>query len=40
MKILNSGTTYLEFDGSEVFRDPSNNDISINETVGGVVIIE
>ena len=40
MKILNSGTTYLEFDGSEVFRDPDNNDIPINETVGGLVIIE
>lgn len=40
MKILNSGTTYLEFDELEVFRDPENNNILINETVNGLIIIE
>ena len=42
MEVINSnpGTTTLEFDGSAVFRDPDNNDIPINETVSGLVIVE
>jgi len=40
LEVKATGTSYLEFDGSEVFRDPDNNDIPINETVGGLVIIE
>jgi hypothetical protein len=35
-----AGTSTLEFDGTELFRDPDNNDVSINETVGGLVVVE
>ena len=34
------GTSNLEFDGTELFRDPDNNNISISETVNGLVISE
>lgn len=40
LEVKATGTSNLEFDGTELLRDPSNNDITINETVGGVVIIE
>jgi plastocyanin len=35
-----TGSLVVSFDGSEVFRDPDNNDVSINETVGGLVVVE
>ena len=35
-----TGTSNLEFDGTELLRDPDNNNISISETVNGVVISE
>ena len=38
MNVISTSSSELTFSGSEVFRDPDNNDISINETVGGVVV--
>ena len=35
-----TGTSNLEFDGTELLRDPDNNNISISETVNGLVISE
>ena len=40
LTVKETGTSYLEFDGTELFRDPSNNDITINETVDGLVVVE
>jgi hypothetical protein len=40
MNVISATSSELTFSGSEVFRDPDNNDISINETVGGVVVVE
>jgi len=40
LEVKAAGTSYLEFDGTELFRDPDNNDIPINETVSGLVIVE
>ena len=40
LTVKESGTSYLEFDGTELFRDPDNNNISISEAVNGVVISE
>ena len=40
LEVKAAGTSYLEFDGTELFRDPDNNDITINETVDGLVIVE
>ena len=37
---LQQGQTTLEFDGSEVFRDPEDENISIFETVSGLVQVE
>ena len=37
---LQQGQTTLEFDGSEVFRDPVDENISISETVSGLVVVE
>ena len=37
---LQQGQTTLEFDGSEVFRDPEDVNISISETVSGLVQVE
>jgi len=37
MNVISATSSELTFSGAEVFRDPDNNDISINETVGGVV---
>jgi hypothetical protein len=35
---VNTGsTTILEFDGTELFRDPNNNDIPISEIVNGLI---
>jgi hypothetical protein len=38
IKVNTAGTSTLEFDGTELFRDPENNDVSINETVDGLVV--
>ena len=40
LSVKATGTSNLEFDGTELLRDPSNNDITINETVAGVVVVE
>ena len=40
LTVKETGTSYLEFDGTELFRDPDNNNISISEAVNGVVISE
>ena len=40
VQIIKQGTHQLELDGTELFRDPSNNDITINETVDGLVVVE
>ena len=40
VSVLQTGETELTFDGSEVFRDPDNNDVLINETVSGLVVVE
>ena len=40
LTVKETGTSYLEFDGTELFRDPDNNNISISESVNGVVISE
>jgi hypothetical protein len=40
LEVKAAGTSYLEFDGTELFRDPDNNDITINETVDGLVVVE
>ena len=40
LSVKATGTSNLEFDGTELFRDPDNNNISISEAVNGVVISE
>ena len=40
LEVKATGTSNLEFDGTELLRDPSNNDITINETVDGLVVVE
>ena len=40
VSVLQVGETEVTFDGSEVFRDPDNNDVLINETVAGLVVVE
>ena len=40
VSVLQVGETEVTFDGSEVFRDPDNNDVLINETVAGLVVTE
>ena len=40
LNIKSEGTTSLEFDGTEVFRDPDNNDIDISQKVNGMVVVE
>ena len=40
LEVKATGTSNLEFDGTELFRDPDNNNISISEAVNGVVISE
>ena len=37
VSVLQVGETELTFDGSEVFKDPENNNISISESIGGVI---
>ena len=37
VSVLQVGETELTFDGSEVFRDPDNNSISVNITVNGLI---
>lgn len=40
VSVLQTGETQLTFDGSEVFRDPDNNPIYINDTVNGLAVVE
>ena len=40
LAIKATGTSILEFDGTELFRDPDNNDITILEKVDGMVVAE
>jgi hypothetical protein len=40
VSVVQAGETELTFNGSEVFRDPDNNNVSINETVAGLVVVE
>lgn len=35
--LLSGGITLIEFDGTEVFRDRDNNEIIINESIGGLI---
>lgn len=37
VSVLQTWETSLSFDGSEVFRNPENNSISISETIGGLI---
>jgi hypothetical protein len=40
VSVVQTGETELTFDGSEVFRDPENNNITILEKVNGLVVVE
>ena len=40
LEVKATGTSNLEFDGTELLRDPDNNNISISETVNGLVQAE
>jgi len=40
LKVNAAGTSTLEFDGTELFRDPDNNDITIAQQVNGLVLVE
>ena len=40
MNVISATSSELTFSGLEVFRDPENNDITINETVAGRVVVE
>ena len=40
LKVNGAGTSTLEFDGTELFRDPDNNDITIAQKVNGIVKTE
>ena len=40
LSVKATGTSNLEFDGTELFRDPDNNDITILEKVDGLVVVE
>ena len=40
VSVLQVGETEVTFDGSEVFRDPENNDITILEKINGLVVTE
>ena len=38
--IKSSGTSELNFDGTEVFKDVQNNDIPISDIQNGILIVE
>ena len=40
LKVNAAGTSTLEFDGTELFRDPDNNDITIAQMVNGLILTE
>ena len=40
VKSLQSGSASISFNGSDVFRDPDNNDITIIEKINGLVTVE
>ena len=40
VQVIKQGNLTISFDDSGIMKDPSNNDITINETVGGVVVVE
>jgi hypothetical protein len=37
VSVVQTGETELTFDGSEIFRDPENNNLSILESVNGLI---
>ena len=40
VQIIKQGDHQLEFDGTELFRAPNNDDITVNATVNGLVVVE
>jgi hypothetical protein len=40
VQVIKQGNLTISFDDSGIMKDPENNDITINETVGGVVVVE
>ena len=40
VQVIKQGNLTISFDGLEIMKDPSNNDITINDTVGGLVVVE
>jgi hypothetical protein len=40
MNVISATSSELTFSGSEVFRDPDNNDITILEKVNGLLVTE
>ena len=40
LKVNTAGTSTLEFDGTELFRDPDNNNITISNIVNGIIITD
>ena len=39
VRVLETGSISLEFDGTEIFRDQNNSEIEVSETVPGLVIV-
>ena len=40
MNVISTSSSELTFSGSEVFKDPENNDITILEKINGLVVTE
>jgi len=40
VQVIKQGDLTISFDDSGIMKDPSNNDITINETVAGLVVVE
>ena len=40
VQVIKQGNLTISFDGLGMMKDPSNNDITINETVAGLVVVE
>ena len=40
VKSLQTGSSSISFNGSNVFRDPDNNDIDIIEKINGLITIQ
>ena len=39
VRVLETGSISLEFDGTEIFRDQNNSEIEVTETVPGLVVV-